>query len=437
MMSQGMDTSGYGDQGVYDGGGYGGGGDGGCADCQGGGRHGCGRHGHGGGDCGLCDFGDLWCEVHAHRRFWLKGETLYVRTRGNPLPALVTTSPIGTPQAQAGVLPESATTSVLFGGAGVNGSPDYGGKLSFGYWLVDGEFIGIEGHYLALQERSSQFNASSTFSDGIQNGDQILARPFFNVDTGQNDAAILAFPNFILLGSPVDLDGSINIRSSRDLQSAGVLLSNLLWIDFTANYRVDLLGGYRFFRLDDSVVINDSSLATGGLLGQTLFESTDAFGTRNEFHGGELGVKGQIFRGRWSLEALGKIALGNNHQTVNINGTTRTTTQPNTPQSVTITTPGGFLAQPTNSGRTINDEFAVLPEVGLTLRYDVTHNLRATMGYTFMYMDRTARSGGQIDTSINPTQIGGTLQGEARPAASNRQDDFMLYGFTGGVEYRY
>jgi hypothetical protein len=222
------------------------------------------------------------------------------------------------------------------------------------------------------------------------------------------------------------------------MQSAGALLSNLLWIDFTANYRVDLLGGYRFFRLDDGIQIDDSLLATGGLPGQVLLTSTDQFNVKNEFHGGEIGFKAQAFRGRFSAELLGKVALGNNHQTVTINGTNSVTSLPNSPQAQTITTPGGLLAQPTNIGRTTNDEFAVLPELGVTLRFDITHNLRATAGYTAMYLDRTARSGSQIDTTLNPTQInGGALVGEARPARTGAQEDFLLYGFTGGLEYRY
>ena len=53
-------------------------------------------------------------------RFWLRGEYLMWWTSGMDLPPLVTTSPQGTPQNQAGVLGQSGTT-ILFGGQTVNG----------------------------------------------------------------------------------------------------------------------------------------------------------------------------------------------------------------------------------------------------------------------------------------------------------------------------
>lgn len=392
--------------------------------------------GHGrGGHCSAQGggFGDLWSEVNQCSRGWVRFDALNWETKGSGLPPLVTTSPLGTPQDQAGVLPESVTTAILFGGDEIAEDAQPGGRISLGYWLVEGQFLGLEANYFRLEQSSSNFFASSTFSDGTQPEDQILARPFFNAETGLQDSALVAFPDFSVGGILVDLDGSIDIQTQNEIESAGLLVRKLLWINFHANYRVDWLAGYRFFRLDDSVLINDTFTTEGGLLAETRFDSTDEFIAENRFHGGELGLVGQIFQGRWSLEVLGKLALGSNQQRVRINGVNSVTTL-----GTTITTPGGLLAQPTNMGEFERGQFATLPEGGINLRFDITRNLRASAGITAMYLSDVVRSGNQIDLALNPTQInGGTLSGEARPAFNFEEDSFWVRGVNAGLEYRF
>ena len=173
-------------------------------------------------------FGDLWSEVNHCRRGWVRFDFLSWEAKGSNLPPLVTTSPLGTPQDQAGVLPESVTTAVLFGNEDVDNDERNGGRLSVGYWLVEGQFVGIQADCFGLEDQSSSFFASSTFSDGIQPEDQILARPFFNAETGLQDSALVAFPDFSVGGVLLDLDGSIDIRTSSEIDSADLLLRKLL-----------------------------------------------------------------------------------------------------------------------------------------------------------------------------------------------------------------
>jgi Putative beta barrel porin-7 (BBP7) len=421
-----------------------------CEECQaagcdpdGGHRHGllacrkC-KGGAGWGLCGPLWCSDLWNDIHAHRRVYVQADYLSFWTKGNPLPPLVTTSPLGTPQSQAGVLPVSATTAILFGGDRVDLNQRNGGRINVGYWLVDGEFVGIEGQYLALEEQSTQFNAVSNFS-GDPNS-QILARPFFNVDPNlispREDAAIIAFPDgFSLGGGTGTLDGSIDIRTTANLQSAGGLLRKLVWIDFTMQRRVDLLLGYRFLRVDDSVIINDRStfIPSAGPVPMTEFVSQDVFSASNQFHGGEIGMKAQSHHGRLSLEFIGKCAFGNNRQKTYINGWNTIAAG-----GVTTENEGGLLAQPTNIGTHIRNVFAVLPEADANIRWDVTCNIRATIGYTFMYINRAQRSGDAINLTLNPTQInGGTLVGEAQPAFYPTDSGFWAHGATAGIEYRW
>lgn len=378
---------------------------------------------------------DLWHEVHSHKRVYGKVQYLSMWTNGTKLPPLVTTSAPGTPQDEAGRL-DSPNTAVLFGGERIDDGQRNGGRIDFGYWMVDGEFFGIEGHYLGLDEENTTFAAFSP-----QPGGPILARPFTNVNptipgTPFQDAVLLSFPDFVVPPPHVvpgvfDLSGGINIRTSSDIQSAGALFRQLLWIDFTKSCRCDIVGGYRFFRYSDSVAISDISTTGDGNFGTT---SNDLFQADNSFHGGEVGLNGQFFRGRWSLDVLAKIALGNNRQKMNIQGDGTLTLL-----NATVPVEGGFLALPTNIGRYTHDEFAVLPELNVSLRYDLTSHWRATVGYNLMYLSNVQKSGDAIDLEINPTQLNGgaIVEPPSSPSFSFSNSDLFVHGINVGLEFRY
>lgn len=386
-------------------------------------------------DAGGCTSGQhsqLWSEVHDCRRIFGGADFLLWSRKGNQLPPLVTTSPIGTPQDQAGVLPESATTEILFGNQVVDDGVSGGVHLNAGYWIVEGQFLGIEADFWGVGDLSTRFRESSTFSDGSLT-DPILARPFFNVVTGLQDSALVAFPDFVFGESLIDIDGDVNVRTNSEVVAAGLQLRKLLWIDFDRNYRVDILGGYRYFRAADSVQIDDSFTLMGGPFAQTTFESTDLFKAENVFHGGTVGFSAEVFRGRWSLEIVSKLGVGNNEQRVQISGSNSISSL-----GTTVTTPGGLLAQPTNIGDHRLNEFSVLPEGLIKLRYDWRANVRATIGYSFFYLDNAVSSGRSIDLGLNPTQLnGGTLAGEARPSFQFEQSSFWVQGLTAGLEVRY
>ena len=56
----------------------------------------------------------LWNELYSCRKYWVGVDYLGFWVKGNHIPPLVTTSPLGTPQNQAGVLGQPGT-SILFG----------------------------------------------------------------------------------------------------------------------------------------------------------------------------------------------------------------------------------------------------------------------------------------------------------------------------------
>ena len=93
--------------------------------------------------------------------------------------------------------------------------------------------------------------------------------------------------------------------------------------------------------LEDRLAVNMTSSVSP--------ESTtvsDSFRTLNQFYGGEFGMVEKWWRDRWSLQVLGKVALGATTVTTHINGSTTTT---ETTTGTTTTYPGGVLAQATQS----------------------------------------------------------------------------------------
>jgi hypothetical protein len=348
--------------------------------------------------------------------FYASAEYLLWWTKNSGLPALVTTSPPGTPREMAGVLGAPGTV-VLFGGSGADNEERSGGRFTIGWWCDDCRTIGLESSFLFLGERSSQFQASSP-------GIPILARPFFDVLAGQEASQLVAFPGIV--------GGRVAVTSSSSLWGAELNARTAWWRGCW--WHVDGLLGFRYFGLDEDLRVGEN-LITSSL---SRIDVLDHFGTHNNFYGGQLGFEVGFKLNRWSLDLLGKAALGNTHEIININGSTSFSV-PGTPTSLQ---PGGLLAQPTNSGHFTRDHFAVLPEAGVKLGYQVTNHVHLFVGYSFVYLSDVARPGGAVDRGINvsqlPSQFGpGTLAGPARPALTTKGTDFWAQGINFGLEFRY
>jgi hypothetical protein len=217
------------------------------------------------------------------------------------------------------------------------------------------------------------------------------------------------------------------------VQSAALAMRHVLWADFDRQFRCDFIGGYRFMQIDEGLEIRDAFFDPGGgLLGPTLRESTDVFDARNDYHAAEIALAVELFRNRWSVEALARLGLGNMHQTVDIRGETRISTL-----GTTAVETGGLLAQPTNIGHYRREAFLAVPALSLTLRYALSRSVELGVGAEVVYFGDVVRPGEQIDTVINTTQIGGTLSGEPRPAHVFQTTDLFLRGVSASLECRW
>src|SRR5262249_15009375 len=109
---------------------------------------------------------------------------------------------------------------------------------------------------------------------------------------------------------------------------------------------------------------------------------------------------------------------------------------------------GGLLALSSNSGHFERNRFAVVPEAGITVGYQVTDHLKLFAGYNFLFMSNVVRPGDQIDPVLNPHLIpnfiktspgaaGGNNFPFRRPAFQFHETSFWAQGVTAGLEVKY
>jgi hypothetical protein len=364
-------------------------------------------------DCDVC------APAPCGPRFWFTAEGVLGWMQRSPLPPLVTTSPAGTPQTTAGVLGQN-TTSILFGSQSVNGDVRGGFKLGAGYWFDDEQCLGVEIGVMALESQATPF---ATFSSVHP----ILARPYLDATTGNQQAVLIGFP-----GAST---GTIDVlaRSGNFIESHLDIYGNIV---NESCFRLDCLIGYRFYRYDDGIRIHQNIAPTGpNFVDGTQIDTFDDFATENTFHGGEIGLRGEFRWDKFSLGLLAKVAAGSVHRDVVINGGQVVSVPGSTPSINNA----GVYALSSNIGRFGSDDWTYLPEIGATLGWQASSHLRLTMGYSLMLLNDIARAADQIDQTINPNLFPPpqTPTTPSRPAFSLDRENVWLQSFNFGVEIRF
>jgi hypothetical protein len=231
-----------------------------------------------------------------------------------------------------------------------------------------------------------------------------------------------------------------------DSQSSSVTAANNLWgAETSLRYQLcayktdcvqwflDVTGGFRYLDLSEGITVNtNSQFATAPvLLSGASVTAVDNFFTHNNFYGGQLGAEANVYVWRLNANLFGKVALGDNFETVSINGVT-TVISPVTTTALN----GGFLAQPSNSGRHTQDVFAVIPEVGGNINFRVCQSCQLGVGYSFLYIDRVVRPGEQITPVNNAFGLPGGLGGMAsQPAFNFQQGHFWAHGLNARIMF--
>ncbi len=389
--------------------------------------------------CPTCGCGPPGC-------MWFGAEYLMWWTRGMRVPPLVTTAPDGAERFVPGTTPPvpfagaigQPGTNVLFGNERLFDDMRSGTRLRVGAWLDGCQWLGVEADWFTLGEDHERYLGISLA------GDPILARPFFDVSFNNGQGV----QGRQLVGFPDVIEGTIRVDAQNTLHSAGVRARmNLCCGHFDlgpccdvgclsqvtqGTTRLDFLLGYKFMRMDDRLRIREDLVTLDQVI-QQQFVVRDSFDANTEFHGVDLGMIYEFHRCRWSFELLTKIAIGNNRQRVDIDGNTDITL-------MGMTTPrvGGLLAQSTNIGSYSNDQFSVIPEVGVTLGYRMNDKLKLSFGYTFIYWSNVVRAGEQIDFNVDARLLADPPPNDAtRPRFAFQDTGFWAQGLNFGAELRW
>lgn len=348
---------------------------------------------------------------------WFDVEYLAFFNKERYLPEVVTQSPVGTPLNLAGQLGQP-TTQLIYGDTHVGNGPYSGVRVASGRWLDPQQSFGI-GSRVFYVEGTDDFDRSSE-------GDPILARPYFDTDLGGPSSLLVAFPGVS--------SGEVSVESNNRALGFDIFLRKLLLSGYCN--RLDFIGGYHFSRVDDKVEISNNIVnqdINRAPLGTTVM-TVDEFKVDNEFHGGFIGVMGASEDGPLSWNVFAKVAFGNMNQEARISGST-TSTVPG-PGGGSFTDSLGLLALPSNIGTVDQDEFAIVPEVALTMGYNVSQNFRLTLGYTFIYWSEVALAGDLINNSIDASQLSGS-NGTEPGVPELKSQDFWYSGLSFGGSLRY
>jgi len=298
-----------------------------------------------------------------------------------------------------------------------------GGRFTIGYDFESAPLIGVEAGYFFLPDGGTGASFSS-------NSNPVLGRPYVDVKTGMPAATLIASP-----GTAV---GSVAVGVSTWLSGAEANVSARLVS--SDRFRLTALGGFRFLSLDDELTIDEQFKVANSVpgFGGNRVTLHDEFCADNRFYGGQLGLRASLQRKVVTIDFLGKIAIGDMQQVVNINGATNVLK----PNGSTTVFKGGLLALRSNIGSHERDEFAFVPELGVNIGLQLTRRLKARVGYSFLWVNTVARAGEQIDPVVNVTQFpilsgNAPLIGPARPALKFAETDFWAHGLDVGLELAY
>lgn len=307
-------------------------------------------------------------------RFWATGEYLIWYTRNQASPPLVVSVPNQFVQL-GNQLPAGTTRNLYPSQRKIEFDAQSGVRVQVGGSL--GPNLGFDVGGFVLESKSDGgFFASP--------GSPSLARVYVRAADQTTQLLYSALPG--------QYGGSVRVFADTQTWGADANL-RCEWFRMLAD-RNELLAGFRYLDLSESLVINDRSNLPGGVTNSVL----DVFRTRNQFYGGQIGLHTRLLNtSGWSLEMIQKFAVGGTRQQVDIFGANTLTGFPDQPT--------GLLAQRTNSGVFERDKFTAVGELTVNLGYCITSHVRVHVGYNLLWSSSVVRPAQAIDPVLNDSAI--------------------------------
>lgn len=284
-----------------------------------------------------------------------------------------------------------------------------GVRGNIGFWLNSIQTIGFETSYMWFGEATLRDRFQSSYN-------VILGRPYVDSSTGAS--------TLYQVSSPGSVDGVIGVNSGFQMQGGD---ANFLFNSPRFGPCFNLLAGLRYLDFSETLRVFEVSQSATSTL-----SSFDQFSTRNQFWGGQVGLKWGYRGERLTANVTGKIGFGAMIEHATIEGGTTITTASGSTSAV-----GGVLALPTNIGNYTRTKTAFVPEASINLGYRFFPWATVNLGYNFLYSTEAVRPGGQIDTVVNAANIpfsGGTT---GRPAFNFKSEDFWIQGISFGLTLQY
>jgi Putative beta barrel porin-7 (BBP7) len=319
--------------------------------------------------------------------------------------------------------------------------PGSGARIALGYWETqDNRWVpggirdlGAETVFFFVGQRSAGFMDETS---------PTIVRPFFDLNNRQESAFIVSAPGLAT--------GGIVAESQASVWGAEANLWKNVYYDYPGTTCcVNVMAGFRFVDLDERLNISSTSAFNQNLAafpaflpfaGNTL-QVSDAFAAHNHFYGAQIGVAGKwwLMQGLL-LEGQAKLAIGaTSEELVVAGGQVRTLAN-----GARISSQGGLLALPSNSGRHQIDKFSQVPELNLKLSAPLTSRLTFSTGFSSLYWSRVLRAGQQIDRDLDISQIpnfpagtSATATGLNQPGLAFKQSDLWVLGINFGLEFKY
>lgn len=322
--------------------------------------------------------------------------------REGRVPATLTTSSRAS-QGQLG----QPDTQILYGNqrlptrhndefAGVRGTLDW--------WFNESRTFGFEMNAFFLERDSTHFKA-------ISDGSTLLALPFAQTDGSQG--------SYIVAGQAPSGPRNGQFVGYSRIELFGEEANFMAMLLRTENFRLDALAGARFLQMRDRT---DFTSTSRSLPSQSmLFGVEDHYRTANAYYGGQLGLRGELIYGRWSLTSRAEIGLGGNDEKIREFG--YYLVQSPTSRGVT---PVGLTVQANNTSTFQRTDLNMVTSADLNLRYRFSKHVSISGGYTFLLWDGPMRSGDQVNTVINNNP-------GAPPSVLYRRDVFWAQGVNVGL----
>lgn len=346
----------------------------------------------------------------AGQSVWAEAEYLVWYTRNQFTPQLVVRvadAAVG----QGGLAPAGQVRNLYPSNRKIEFDAQSGGRARIGASVDTGIGFDVGGFVLESQTDGAFFASGP-------NGTPALARTYTRAQDGSRQFLFSSFPG--------QYTGSI--AATADTMTWG-MDGNVRfdWYKVLADQN-ELLAGFRYLNVQESLVIQDRSDFPGGITNTSL----DAARTNNHFYGGQVGLHTR-FGNHYgvTLDIVQKVALGGVRQRAQLFGAN---TFGNLPVEAS-----GLYVQQGNAGTFERDKFAAVGELTVNLGYCVRPGVRVFVGYNLLGISSVVRPGQAFDTVINDANVRFVAGAPAGPARRPNFDfgrsatDFWVQGLNLGL----